>query len=136
MPFADFRGRLVGRISALRISGTWLIAASIVVALGLWVLGAVVLSDMRQSDYQQARQSAENIASTIETDIARNIELYDLSLRAVVDNLRHPELDFLSAELRQLVLFDRAASAQYLGSIRVTDHTGLVTIDSRTTELS
>jgi diguanylate cyclase (GGDEF)-like protein len=136
MPFADFRGRLLGRISALRISGTWLIAASLVVAVGLWVLGVIVLSDMRQSDYQQARRSAENIASTVETDIARNIELYDLSLQAVAENLRHPELDFVSAELRQLVLFDRAASAQYLGSIRVTDRTGLVTIDSRTTEMT
>lgn len=136
MPFADYRARIGGRASALRISGKWLIAASIAVAVGLWILGAVVLVDMRRADWQQAHQAAENITSTVESEISRNIELYDLSLRAVIDNLRHPELDYVSAELRQLVLFDRAASAKYLGSIRVTDRLGHVIIDSRSIEPS
>ena len=34
----------------------------------------------------------ENIASGVDADISRNIELYDLSLRAVASNLVMPEI--------------------------------------------
>jgi diguanylate cyclase (GGDEF)-like protein len=49
----------------------------------------------------------------------------------VVENFRRPGLDRLSPEIRQLVLFDRAATAEYMGSILVLDRNGAVELDSR-----
>jgi diguanylate cyclase (GGDEF)-like protein len=66
------------------------------------------------------------------SEIDRNLELYDLSLQAVVDGLKLPSLAKLSPEVRQLVLFDRAATAKDMGSIFVLDKHGTVIIDSRT----
>jgi len=53
-------------------------------------------------------------------------------LQAVVDGLKLTELATFSPEMRQLFLFDRAATAKDMGSILVLDKAGTVTIDSRT----
>ena len=63
-------------------------------------------------------------------DIARNVELYDLSIRGVVEGLANGSLMAETPEMRQLVLFDRAATAPYLGSILVEDARGDVLLDS------
>ena len=64
--------------------------------------------------------------------LVRNIESYDLSLRAVIDNLAYPEITTVSPELRQLVLFDRSATAKHLDAIVLLDQNGIVRLDSRT----
>jgi diguanylate cyclase (GGDEF)-like protein len=112
-------------------SGALLIAASIIVAIALCALGVGVLSDMHHAKLDRARLAGSNIVSTIASDIARNIEIYDLSLQAVVEGLPNPEVGKLNKEMRQMVLFDRAATAKHLGSIRVLDESGWVTLDSR-----
>ena len=126
---------VLGRARHLHISCRALVAASVIVAVALWLLGTNVLLEMRRSDLEKARQASENLVATIAADIARNIELYDLSLQAVADNLRHPEINRVSKDLRQLILFDRAATAKHLGSIRVLDTTGHVVLDSRTIDV-
>jgi diguanylate cyclase (GGDEF)-like protein len=68
------------------------------------------------------------------SDISRNIDLYDLSLQAVVDGLKLPQIDSIDEQLRQMVLFDRAATAKDLGSILVINRLGEVTINSRSSE--
>jgi diguanylate cyclase (GGDEF)-like protein len=110
----------------------WLIAFGLAITLGFSSICAIVLWQSRSRDYEQARQSAFNMISTISSDIARNFELYDLSLQAVVDGMKLPELSLLSPKIRQLVLFDRAATAKDMGSIFVLDKTGTVISDSRT----
>lgn len=135
MPLIAFFHRVLGRARHLHISCRALVAASVIVAVGLWLLGTNVLLEMRRSDLEKERQASENLVATIAADIARNIELYDLSLQAVADNLRHPEINSVSKDLRQLVLFDRAATAKHLGSIRVLDTNGHVVIDSRTIDV-
>ena len=118
------------RFSALRISEAWLIVTIVTIVLALLGLGAAMLAEMRQSAWHQALQSSTNVVATIEADIARNIELYDLSLRAVVDNLKDPEIEQVSPKLRQLILFDRAATAKYLGAMLVIDEMGRVVANS------
>ena len=49
--------------------------------------------DMRRGEEELARQTLENLASSIDADISRNIELYDLSLRAVASNMVLPEIN-------------------------------------------
>lgn len=109
-----------------------LIALGLTVTVGFSAIFAIVLWESRASDREQARQAAANVIATISSDIERNLELYDLSLQAVVDGLKLPGLSRLSPELRQLMLYDRAATAKDMGSIFVLDKNGTVILDSRT----
>src|SRR5712692_4842542 len=120
------------RLRSKRVSARLLLASSLIVTFSFCVVCASVLWDMRRTDWDQAGKNSANLIATIETDIARNLELYDLSLQAVVDGLKEPEVNLVSKKIRQLVLFDRAATAKHLGSIRVIDASGAVIIDSRT----
>lgn len=54
------------------------------------------------------KQAATNLVASISSEIARPIELYSLSLQTVVDGIRLPEIKAISAQLRQVVLFNRA----------------------------
>jgi signal transduction histidine kinase len=85
----------------------------------------------RQLAWDRAAQSAENVTATLANDIAHNIESFDLSLQAVVSGLRRPKAQSMSPELRDDILFDRAATAAQFGSILVLDETGRIVIDSR-----
>ena len=113
-----------------RLSAKLLIAASVATVLGFSAVCAGVMFDMRRGEEQLARRTLENLASGIEADISRNIELYDLSLRAVASNLEVPEVRGVSRELRQLILFDHAATAKHFGAIQVFDTKGNLIIDA------
>ena len=86
--------------------------------------------DMRRGEEELARQTLENLASGIDADISRNIELYDLSLRNVASNLVMPAIRDVSKEIRHLILFDHAATAKHFGVIQVFDAQGKLTIDA------
>jgi diguanylate cyclase (GGDEF)-like protein len=101
------------------------------ITIGFCAICGLFSLDVRRSAWDQARVSAANLVAAIESDIERNIDLYDLSLLSVVENFRRPGLDRLAPEIRQLVLFDRAATAEYMGSILVLDRGGTVVLDSR-----
>jgi diguanylate cyclase (GGDEF)-like protein len=88
--------------------------------------------DMRRGQEELAHQTLENLASGIDADISRNIELYDLSLRAVAANMVLPELKDVSKPVRHLILFDHAATANHFGAIQVFDAEGRLTADAST----
>ena len=88
--------------------------------------------DMRHGEEELARQTLENLASGIDADINRNVEVYDLSLRAVASNMVAPGINEVSKPIRQLILFDRAATARHFGAIQVFDAEGRLTIDATT----
>ena len=108
-----------------------LVALGLTVTIGFLAIIGIVLWESRDRDREQARQAASNVIATVSSEIERNLELYDLSLQAVVDGVKLPGLRQLTPEMRQLVLFDRAATAKDMGSIFVLDRTGTVIIDSR-----
>ncbi|CAD6561251.1 hypothetical protein LMG24235_07236 [Paraburkholderia sabiae] len=93
-------------------------------------LFAVVLYQSRQDALERARDTSRNVALIAERDIERNFELYALSLDAVVEGLGKPEVMALPRALRSSILFDRAATAKYLGSILVLDAAGDVVMDA------
>jgi len=93
-------------------------------------LCCVVLYQSRQDALAHTRDTLRDIAVIAQRDIERNLELYELSLQAVVDGLQQPDVMILPPHLRREVLFDRAASAKYLGSMLVMDALGNVVIDS------
>ncbi|MFB9270237.1 diguanylate cyclase [Bradyrhizobium erythrophlei] len=113
-----------------RLSAKLLIASSVATVIGFSAICASVMLDMRRGEEELARQTLENLASGIDADISRNIELNDLSLRAVVSNLVMPEISRVSKELRHLILFDHAATAKHFGVIQVFDGEGNLTIDA------
>ena len=100
-----------------RLSGKLLMVFSAATVIGFSAVCISILMNMRHGEEQLARQSLENLASGIEADLSRNIELYDLSLRAVVNNIAIPELPKVPKATRNLILFDHAATARHFGAI-------------------
>ena len=115
-----------------RLSAKLLIASSVVTVIGFSAICTNVMLDMRRGEEKLARQTLENLASGINADINRNIELYDLSLRAVASGMVLPEIHDVSKSIRQLILFDHAATADHFGAIQVFDAEGRLTVDSAT----
>jgi diguanylate cyclase (GGDEF)-like protein len=113
-----------------RIGPRAVIYGSLLVALVMASLCATVLYQSRHDALERARDNSRNVALIAERDIERNFELYALSLQAVVDGLGKPEVMALSPYLRGQILFDRAITAQYLGSMLVLDASGNVIMDS------
>ena len=104
-----------------RLSAKLLIASTVATVIGFSTICASVMLDMRRGEEELARQTLENLASGIDADINRNLEVYDLSLRNVASNLVMPELKDVSKEIRHLILFDHAATAMHFGAIQVFD---------------
>jgi len=115
-----------------RVSEMLLIISAVVTTLGFSAVCGGVMWEMRRGAEDLAHQSTGNLASTIESDISRSIELYDLSLRAVVDNIGMPALATASKPIMHLIMFDHAATAKHLGAIQVLDANGNLTHDSTT----
>lgn len=113
----------------LRSARTW-IALGVLAPIGMLLVSGLMLLDLRQDAWDKAEVTSKNLLQVIERDIARNVEIIDLSLQAVVDNLRVPGLDALSPEMRQLVLFDRAGTARDLGVMLVLDEHGDSVLDA------
>ena len=109
-----------------------LAASSLVIVVGFSAICASIMRDMRRGEINLARQGLGNLASSIDADVARNIEIYDLSLRATASNMLEQEINQLSEPARRLILFDRAATAKHFGRIQVFDAEGQLTIDAST----
>ncbi|WBL78182.1 diguanylate cyclase [Bradyrhizobium xenonodulans] len=115
-----------------RISAKLLIISSVVTVIGFSAICVNVMLDMRRGEEALARQTLENLATTIESDVSRNIEIYDLSLKAVASNMLLPEINTVSKTIRHLILFDHATTARHFGAIQVFDADGRLTIDAST----
>src|SRR4051794_33228412 len=89
--------------------------------IGFSTICASVLLDMRRGEQELARQTLENLASTIDADISRNVELYDQSLRAVASSMAAPEINDFGKPIQHLILFHHAAMAKHFGAIQVFD---------------
>src|SRR5258708_913459 len=92
-----------------RLSAKLLIACSALTVIGSSAVGGNVMRDMRRGDVELARQPLDNLASGIDADVGRHIELYDNSLRAVASSMVLPEIKDVSGPVRHLILFDHAA---------------------------
>jgi diguanylate cyclase (GGDEF)-like protein len=115
-----------------RLSAKLLIVSSVATVIGFSAICASVMLDMRHGEEALAHQTLENLASGIDADISRNVELFDLSLRAVASNMVAPEISQVSKAIRQLILFDHAATAKHFGAIQVFDTDGKLIVDAST----
>ena len=115
-----------------RLSAKLLIASSVATVIGFSTICASVLLDMRRGEQELARQTLENLASTIDADISRNVELYDQSLRAVASSMAAPEINDVGKPIQHLILFHHAAMAKHFGAIQVFDAEGRLIVDAST----
>ena len=111
-----------------RSARTW-IALGVLAPIGMLAASGAMLLDLRQDAWEKAEQTSKNLLQVLERDIARNVEMYDLSIQAAVDNLRTPGLAEVTPELRQLILFDRAATARDMGVMIIIDEKGGIVAD-------
>ncbi|UVJ44956.1 sensor domain-containing diguanylate cyclase [Pseudomonas sp. LS1212] len=91
---------------------------------------AFLLVRERTSAEHAASRSASNIVKLIDTDVLRNVELYDQSLQGIIATSQHPDLLNIRPELRQQVLFNRAITAPFRGDILWLDKNGDIVADS------
>src|ERR1700761_5810039 len=115
-----------------RLSAKLLIVSSVATVIGFSAICAGVMLDMRRGEEQLARQSLENLASRIDADTSRNIDIYDMSLRAVVSSMAQPEIADVSKPIRHLILFDRTAVAKHFSAIQVFYADGRLSGDAST----
>ena len=92
---------------------------------------ALLMAEARDDAHRRTEASSTNLATALAQDLARNIELLDLSVQAARDGWINPQIRTLSSDLRQLVMFDQSAKAQYIDAILVLDRDGDVVADSR-----
>jgi len=113
-----------------QVSPRVLMIVSVLATVAFMAICVSVLLDMRSNKEVLARQASENLAVTVDADLSRNIEIYDLSLRNVVNNMVELDTDRINAPMLNLILFDHAATAKYYGPIRVFDAQGNLKLDS------
>jgi diguanylate cyclase (GGDEF)-like protein len=100
--------------------------AGTLIATAMAGLTLATLYSGRTDALNHARETSANLVSLISSDLARNVEIYDLSLQEIVHRSQEPTVWHLPDELRRTVLFDRATLAAYLGGAYVIDEHGLL----------
>ncbi|WP_233834330.1 sensor domain-containing diguanylate cyclase [Paraburkholderia sp. ZP32-5] len=100
--------------------------AGTVVAAAMAGLTLLTLDAGRTEALDHASQTSQNLVSIISTDLARNFEIYNLSLQSMVDGARDPAMQALPAGVQREILFDRATTAAYLGGAYVLSADGTV----------
>ncbi|WP_375457713.1 diguanylate cyclase [uncultured Enterovirga sp.] len=108
----------------------WPLFVSIAATVGVMIVALALMLDLRANIEDRARENSENLLRAIERDIARNIEILDLSLQAVVDGVSRRDVMEADPEVRRQILFDRSGSASGVGAFIVFDAEGLITIES------
>ena len=106
-----------------------LVPCALALAASLAGIAGFMLWQAHQAAWQQARQQADNISLALERDVARSIEVFDLSLRTAAMGLRLVHLT-ADNDLRRAVLFDGALAARHFGRVRVLDENGAPLYDS------
>ena len=89
-------------------------------------LVAATLIEARRDNWERTSQSARNLARAVAEELERIIESLDLSLQGVADNSQLPEVMSLTPSLRDMVLFDRAATGKKQGFLALLDASGNV----------
>jgi diguanylate cyclase (GGDEF)-like protein len=108
-----------------------LIALGCAVTLCFCAICGYVLMDMGNRDYEQARSESVNLVAALSSEVARKIELIDLSLQGVGDGLKIPGLIEAGPTMRKAILFDRSATSQDMGSVFVINREGEVRFESQ-----
>jgi diguanylate cyclase (GGDEF)-like protein len=103
---------------------------SCLAVLAIVAIVSYLLARERDSVELSAIRSSSNIVQLIESDILRNAELYDQSLRGLIWAVGRKELPEIPAPLRQRLLFNEAFVDRKRGDVLWLDKQGNVVGDS------
>ncbi|QBR03367.1 putative bifunctional diguanylate cyclase/phosphodiesterase [Paraburkholderia pallida] len=92
------------------------------------------LYEMRLDAMAQARDAAQNLTISLQKEIERNLDIYQLAMCDAARSIETPGIAGLPPEVRQLVAFSTATNAKELGALFATDATGKLVLDSRSTQ--
>jgi len=90
----------------------------------------LLVREHNNAEYAAAR-SANNIVRLINTDVQRNVDLFDLSLQGLIAASQNPDFQRIPQSLRHRVLFDGAVTGPFRGDILWLNATGDILADSR-----
>ncbi len=102
--------------------------AALLLAIMLTSAGSFLLRE-RRAAFEAATTAQTNMALGFESDIQRNLDIYDLSLRAAAEGLLLVNGSMNTAAQRAL-LFDGSTAAKYFRPIVIADGSGAVKFDS------
>ena len=103
---------------------------SCLAVLAIVTIVSYLLARERDSVEQSAIRSSNNIVQLIQSDILRNVELYDQSLKGLIWAVSRKELQEISSPLRQRLLFNEAFVDRKRGDVLWLDQQGNVVGDS------
>ncbi len=112
----------------LRGSGLLVLVAALIT--GILVLQGVSIYRSYQSAWALAIRSTENALQTLGDQIERNLGIIDLSLTGLQNAITMEGLETLPVSVRHTLLFDRAGSVRFLGSLLALDKNGNIRFDS------
>ncbi|MBA1158567.1 sensor domain-containing diguanylate cyclase [Microvirga mediterraneensis] len=101
-----------------------------VIALGILGISAHTLWIDRQNTWQEAERSSRNVLTTIARDLEGKLDLLDLSLRGAMEGLKYLGSEQLPPDLQYRMLFDRAATASFMGTLLLVDQAGNLIADA------
>ncbi|PVE24352.1 hypothetical protein DC522_10805 [Microvirga sp. KLBC 81] len=101
-----------------------------VIALSILAISAYTLWIDRLDTWQEAERSSRNVLTAIARDLTSDLELLDLSLKGVMEARRTVGFQKLAPDIQYRLLFDRAASATFMGSLLVVNETGDLVADA------
>jgi len=107
------------------------IFAGIGITLATTGITVASLYEMRLDAMAQARDAAQNLAISLQKEIERNLDIYQLAMSDVATSMETPGIVRLPPEVRQFVAFNSATHAKELGTLFATDATGNLVLDSR-----
>lgn len=103
---------------------------SCLAVLAIVAIVSYLLARERESVEQSAVRSSNNIVQLIESDILRNVELYDQSLQGLIWAVGRKELPEVPGPIRQRLLFNEAFVDRKRGDVLWLDKQGNVVGDS------
>lgn len=106
------------------------VLAGIFITLTTTAVTAFSLYQMRLDAMAQARNTSENLALSLQKEITRNLDIYELAMHNAVTSMEASDLRHLSPETRRRVAFSATTSVKELGSIFAADADGNVTFSS------
>jgi diguanylate cyclase (GGDEF)-like protein len=101
-----------------------------VIALGILALSAQSLWNERQETWRDAELSAQNLLTALARDIGSTIGLLDFALKGVIEGLRYQKFAALPPEIQHRMLFDRAVSTTFTGTIMLLSAAGEIVADA------
>lgn len=113
------------------IQGPGLFMAVAVLVIGILTVQGLSIYRSYNATWALATRSAENVLQSLTANIERNLNVIDLSVAGLQDAAAIEGIDGLSPAVRHALLFDRAGTARYLGSLLALDAKGNIRFDSR-----